>query len=395
MLSDPALTDAVDALAGALGCPLVLEDAEFRVIAYSAIPGQADDPLRNEAIVRRRTPEQWLNWIDTVPGRREQLESGDPVLVAEAFPGLRRRMVMAMRDGLDVLGYLWVLEGMTGFPDCLAQDLTDFQDRIAADLSRSGKKQNWAAESRTVRLVVSGDATTNSLSGSGIGADWLVTASAAVGASGRMDYQDLNELVDAIRHTARGGRRHVSLTGIVERRVCRLDFYPPTTDADRNVEVLKHCAQQGAGRLHRPIVMTSGLTVELEAADMSWRQAVAASELLARREVRDYAISTFAEVQTECLTSAVTAFIASRPELTAGLLVTTSGRSDPERDHTMLTFLEQNGSIPRTAEILRLHPNSVRYRIRRIEQELPVRWDDPTGRLALHLALLTVRERGQ
>jgi sugar diacid utilization regulator len=53
---------------------------------------------------------------------------------------------------------------------------------------------------------------------------------------------------------------------------------------------------------------------------------------------------------------------------------------------TLATYLDQQGSIIRTAEVLHLHRNAVAYRLRRITELLDVDLDDPDQRLALQLA---------
>lgn len=53
---------------------------------------------------------------------------------------------------------------------------------------------------------------------------------------------------------------------------------------------------------------------------------------------------------------------------------------------TLQTYLDEQGSIARTARALFLHRNAVAYRIRRIEEELGADLSDPNQRLALQLA---------
>jgi sugar diacid utilization regulator len=53
---------------------------------------------------------------------------------------------------------------------------------------------------------------------------------------------------------------------------------------------------------------------------------------------------------------------------------------------TLAAYLDQQGSIVRTASVLHLHRNAVSYRLRRITDLLGVDLDDPDQRLALQLA---------
>jgi DNA-binding PucR family transcriptional regulator len=53
---------------------------------------------------------------------------------------------------------------------------------------------------------------------------------------------------------------------------------------------------------------------------------------------------------------------------------------------TLAAYLDEQGSIVRTASVLHLHRNAVTYRLRRIIDLLGVDLDDPDQRLALQLA---------
>lgn len=69
----------------------------------------------------------------------------------------------------------------------------------------------------------------------------------------------------------------------------------------------------------------------------------------------------------------------------------------PHRDayiRTLDTLHHHGGTVLRAAEILHLHPNTVRYRIARLEEMTGLRLDDPRDRLRLDLATALVRLRG-
>lgn len=56
---------------------------------------------------------------------------------------------------------------------------------------------------------------------------------------------------------------------------------------------------------------------------------------------------------------------------------------------TLTAFLEMNLDVAATAESLELHPNSVRYRLRKIEQMLRAPLDDVSTLVEMYLAVLT------
>jgi sugar diacid utilization regulator len=62
------------------------------------------------------------------------------------------------------------------------------------------------------------------------------------------------------------------------------------------------------------------------------------------------------------------------------------GRRADEAIRTLQVFLDERGSVTRTARRLHLHRNAVAYRIARIREAVPFDPDDPDARLALQLA---------
>lgn len=64
-------------------------------------------------------------------------------------------------------------------------------------------------------------------------------------------------------------------------------------------------------------------------------------------------------------------------------------RETPMLLETLTAFLEMNLDVAATAESLELHPNSVRYRLRKIEQMLRAPLDDVSTLVEMYLAVLT------
>jgi DNA-binding PucR family transcriptional regulator len=93
-----------------LGCPVTIEDANHRLIAYSSHDPQMDT-ARIATIVGRRVPEKVLSglWRDGVIQRL--VESHEPVRVSAINDiGLNNRVAIAIRKNTDILGYIWVVE---------------------------------------------------------------------------------------------------------------------------------------------------------------------------------------------------------------------------------------------------------------------------------------------
>jgi DNA-binding PucR family transcriptional regulator len=57
---------------------------------------------------------------------------------------------------------------------------------------------------------------------------------------------------------------------------------------------------------------------------------------------------------------------------------------------TLRAWLEQAGDVGRAAAQLHVHPNTLRYRLRRMAAVAPLELDSPSARLALQLQLAAV-----
>jgi DNA-binding PucR family transcriptional regulator len=72
---------------------------------------------------------------------------------------------------------------------------------------------------------------------------------------------------------------------------------------------------------------------------------------------------------------------------------------DEARDGSLLVSLEEYlgrfGDVRGAAESLHIHPNTLRYRVKRAERVLGMRLDDPEDRLLLQLQILQWRRSGQ
>lgn len=97
-----------DSLAEAVGGAVTIEDRLSRVLAYSSLQQHADQ-ARAETILGRQAPEP-LRAVFAARGVGTHLESSDePLFVADAPDhGLTGRMVVAARAGRELLGSVWV-----------------------------------------------------------------------------------------------------------------------------------------------------------------------------------------------------------------------------------------------------------------------------------------------
>ncbi|BBH22290.1 transcriptional activator AdeR [Paenibacillus baekrokdamisoli] len=105
-----SLEALVDTISEVLHCPVTIEDANHRLIAYSSHDPQTD-PARIATIIGRRVPEKVISslWRDGII--QQLMQSNESVRVSAIHDiGLGDRLAIAIRKNNEILGYIWVLE---------------------------------------------------------------------------------------------------------------------------------------------------------------------------------------------------------------------------------------------------------------------------------------------
>jgi len=117
MLEADDLQGIADALSGLIGKPVMIEDTEFRVLAYAGVAGQTDQ-TQTETIQRRYTAAHALQTLDD---RRilRRLQEAQGALRLPAVPeaGMEPRVVCPIRTARDLMGYVSILEGALPLSD--------------------------------------------------------------------------------------------------------------------------------------------------------------------------------------------------------------------------------------------------------------------------------------
>ncbi len=111
------LTEFADLVSSVLECPITLEDANHRLLAYS-VHNHLSDPVRISTIISRRVPEKIINSLWKEGYMPRLLKESEPVII----PSLNnmefaRRAAIAVRKNEEVLGFIWALESARTFTD--------------------------------------------------------------------------------------------------------------------------------------------------------------------------------------------------------------------------------------------------------------------------------------
>lgn len=105
-----SLEEFADMISEVLRCPITIEDANHRLLAYSTHDDRTD-PARIATIIGRRVPEKVINSLWKEGVIPSLLKSRDPIRVKTVDDiGLGNRVAVSVWKNDEVLGFIWALE---------------------------------------------------------------------------------------------------------------------------------------------------------------------------------------------------------------------------------------------------------------------------------------------
>jgi DNA-binding PucR family transcriptional regulator len=385
-----------------------IEDTASRVVAYSRSDSDAAqvDELRRLSILGWQGPPDYLrllrNW-----GVFDRLRTGEEVVYVDEHPdlGVRRRLAVGIHAGQRQLGTIWVQEGASPFAERAADVLLGAARVAAGHLIRRRSRE---APGRWGRDLITGllDGRTNpGLVAGMFGLDEqrpALVVAFAVRDRGSLPAGDravdrathelsLAELTDVVSVHAATYRR-AALTASHGARV-----YAVLPDVPRDVTepaLLAMCTQVAAMTLRR-----TGVRVQ---AGIGSAVAGLAGAATSRGEADrvldampdgpdDPTVAAFSDLRAEVLLNQTLDLLQESPDLRDPAVTSLVGY---DRDHgtdlvaSVLAWLDAMGDVRAAAQRLTVHPNTLRYRVRRAVAVGALRLDDPRARLMHHLQLL-------
>jgi PucR C-terminal helix-turn-helix domain len=385
--SGDELFSIANAIAGVVGGSVAIEDLAQHVLAYSNIAGQRIDDLRSQGILDRRVP----------PSPRDldlyrRVLSSDGVVRFPRFGQELPRAAVALRAGTLPLGTLWAIEGEDELSTQAERALLDGARLAALHLLRARSAVDLDRVRRGELLRALLDATgvpeaTWPRLGFGPG-DRVAMVALAPGRSGAA--------ADAllITHVAREVGR-VS-------HVLRPDA--PVTTSSRAVYVLVAGPQAAASaaRLAERVSADASRTLggrvcAAVSSEGSGPRAIPrlrdeVDQILRVSAGRDGGpdVARLEDVQSSVLLAHLGDELERHPELrhpALAELIAQDERGATSFAASLLAWLEAQQNVQVAAALLHVHPNTLRYRLRRIRETAPVDLDDPDQRLATWLEL--------
>jgi DNA-binding PucR family transcriptional regulator len=382
-----------------------IEDAANRVLAYSRTTDsdEADD-LRRRSILGWQGPEGYLAKLREW-GVFQHLHSSDEVIGIDSHPelGIRRRLAVAIRSGDRQLGTIWVQEGSVPLSERSRQALLGAARVAALHLVR--RRREPSDEVTLTRTLLAGllDGSTGPQPlATHLGFD--ATRPAAVlgfsygtteayeapggAAAPELTHSEVTNLVSvhiAARH------RSALVTQVDPRIYVLLPQMPRGIDTDTLRGWTQEITDAARRHLGLPLRGSVGCLVpRLGDVPESRREADRILDAMVSAGVT-VAVAALPDIQAEVLVSEILTLLSARPEirdprLTA--LVAHDSRHQGRLAETLLTYLNSFGDIRAAAAQLHVHPNTLRYRLRRAEQLTGLDLSRPDQRL---LAMLQLR----
>ncbi|MFI6316974.1 PucR family transcriptional regulator [Nonomuraea sp. NPDC050556] len=369
-------------VAARVGGAVAIEDLAMRVLAYSTIDGQRIDELRREGILGRRVPAH--------PTHAEEyagvLRSDEAVWSVEPKEFLPR-LAIAVRARGEALGTIWAIEGDKPLEPDAAAVLAEAAQSAAPHLARISLAADKARRTRDEWLgwLLRGVGPVGELATSfGLRQDEPV-AVVAIGARDGTDVFAATHAGDLLR-TAYAAYRIRAAVGAVDGRTYAV------VAADAGAPLLRRITADTLGQITDRLGghWRAGLgrsVPSVASAPVSARQA----EEALRAMCGPYGLGV----------------VGAHEELSAAMFlmdVATSMRTSPsllgeplsrvtEHDaghgtdyvHSLRVWVAAHYDVPKAAETLSLHPNTLRYRLRRIGELIAL--DEPDVRLVLALQL--------
>jgi hypothetical protein len=386
-LSGAAIGDLF-ALAGAIadtvGGATAIEDFSQRILAYSHREDHPIDAERREGILGRQVPD--------LPENAEQyrlLYRSPGVVRYPPAPDGLGRIAVAVHAGRELLGSIWVVDADGALDEQAEQALLRaapiaalhlLQARSASDLVR---RQRGEAARRL--LENQGDlreaAATLGLAPAG---PFAVLAVAA-GQAPAEHAERLLQMVTLHCETRLGHTGSVLFGNTVFALVSggRVDG-----DAVRSVATDLAAAAAGSLRL-RPVVGIGPVVHDLQRIPAARQEAARVVSLLGRRPELGQ-VATAEQVSDQLVLLALADALASNEQLVsarARSVLAHDAEHGTSYGEVLRCYLDAARDVAATAERLAVHPNTVRYRVRRAAQLFDLDLADPEQVLPLWLAL--------
>ncbi|MFB9685098.1 PucR family transcriptional regulator [Amycolatopsis plumensis] len=389
-----------NAIAALIDAPVTIEDRRSRVLAFSGRQDEAD-PSRVETILGRQVPERFSRMLADRGVFRELYRSDQPVHV-DLSPDIPEgisvpRVAVAVRAGDEVLGSIWaaVREPLTADR---TQALCDAARVVALHLLRVRAGADVERRLRADLLSTAlegGPAAREALSRLGLADQPVVVLALAVLGNGTADAElaaDRQRLSDglAMHLSAVHPRCAAALVGDTA-----YGLVPVTRDSGAEQRALR-IATDFLDRVGDRVRAVVGIgPVARSAAELPEARGSAdrALRVLRSGSGGGRRAALLADVHVEALLLELQDLVAARgdrPTGTVARLLDYDAQHHAHLVETLRAWLDAFGDVIAASAAVHVHPNTFRYRLRRLAEVGGFDMTDPEARFAAMLQLRVV-----
>ena len=388
-----ALANGVAAMVGGA---TTIEDPQSRVLAYSSLDHPIDIP-RQETILGRQVPSEWMQRLRE-SGVFKRLWQTDEVVPIDDFkdhPGYLARMAVAVRAGGELLGSIWVIQGDRPFGPEASGILRQAADIAALHLLAHRRAHDVDRQHRADALL-----------GVLRGVDRGDRAAALLGIEPRSDVAVLafeadepdpasasiraERVADLIALYCESYRRRAACA-VNRGRVYALVPLSAQDGEESLTALAEAVVSRAAEALQIDLRAGIGSVVSLEGLAVARKEADDVLDVLGPGP----GLATISQVRPRVILRRLALMAQERPDLMDGRLgplVEQDRARGAANVATLRAYFEAFGDIGLAAARVNVHPNTFRYRLRRISDTFGLDLGDPDVRLVAELQIRLLQE---
>ena len=374
-----------NAIAAVIGGSVAMEDIDRRVIAYSSLPDQRIDEIRERGILNRRVPDMERNLAQY----RSVLAASGVVQFPEVIDEFAR-WAIAIRAGNQPLGTIWAIIGLEGPGADAERVLVDGAKLAALHMLRSrnaGELELHVRES-ALRGALDGSLTANEVSfrlalpgGSQLVLAGFAAVPLADGSTPLITHvsSELGRYIAAFRPDAAIATTARAVYALL-----------PSGGNDAALRLatgaLPAMRTSFGDRIKSAVSFTSANPSELPA----MRREVDDILRVTTRQEGLPAVAALKDVHTRVLLTRLEDELSREPRLRhPGVDAIVSFDQENRTDYaaSVVAWLDAVGDMGNAASQLGVHPNTLRYRLRRVGELFDVSLEDADDRLSIWLQL--------
>ena len=396
-----AVANAVGAL---LDAPVTIEDRSSRVLAFSGRQDEAD-PSRVETIIGRQVPERYARMLTELGVFRELYRENRPVVVDPALLGAdtisKQRVAIAVRAGDEVLGSIWAAMDGEVTPE-RASALQDAAKLVALHMLRVRAGADVQRRLRTDLVSTAlegGPGAGDALARLGLGGKQVVVLAVSLRAeplaeqdASKNPLGGLDRVADAlaVHLSAAVPSSAVAVVGGIAFALLPVHGAGPDPE-QRAVRLAEDFCERLGTRLPT-VVGIGGVGTDVGGVTSSRATAVRALRVL-RDGHAHRRVARLRDVHTESLLLELRDLAGARGERPMGPIASLQEYdelNDSGLTETLAAWLDALGDVRAAAATLFIHTNTLRYRLRRVEEISGIDLADPDQRFAAMLQLRTL-----